>query len=106
MCSAAGWRLYSQNVRKLVGGLGVSGDTSCTDHIIAWRVRDLLQLDNVPAGVAGASGDNMINDFIFDSRTTQTLSPSGYGHPTCDAVATSITAGLPATNPLGPNPGQ
>ena len=23
----------------LVGGIGVSGDTSCTDHIVAWKVR-------------------------------------------------------------------
>jgi uncharacterized protein GlcG (DUF336 family) len=101
-----GLALYSQSVRKIVGGLGVSGDTSCTDHNIAWKVRDLLQLDNVPAGVAGAGGDNMINDYIFDSRTAAMVSPSGYGHPTCDVVATSITSGLPATNPLGPNPGQ
>jgi hypothetical protein len=32
----------------LVGGLGVSGDSSCADHNIAWRVRDSLNLDTVP----------------------------------------------------------
>jgi hypothetical protein len=106
-----GLALYSQGTRKLVGGVGVSGDTSCTDHIIAWKVRDLLQLDNVPAGVAGGggaggAGDNMINDYILDSRTGRATSPSGYGHPTCDTLATSIVSGLPATNPLGPSPGQ
>jgi uncharacterized protein GlcG (DUF336 family) len=95
-----GLALYTTNVRKLVGGLGVSGDTSCTDHIIAWKVRGLLQLDNVPAGVAGAGGDNMINDLITAANGV-TSSPSGFGHPSCDALATSITAGLPATNPLG-----
>jgi uncharacterized protein GlcG (DUF336 family) len=100
-----GLALYTEGMRKLVGALGVSGDTSCTDHIIAWKVRDLLQLDNVPAGVAGAGGDNMINDLIIGSNG-QTTSASGFGHPTCDSLATSITAGLPATNPLGPNPGQ
>src|SRR3954471_705033 len=26
--------------KKLVGGVGVSGDTSCADHSIAWRVRN------------------------------------------------------------------
>lgn len=26
----------------LVGGLGVSGDTSCTDHVVAWKVRHLF----------------------------------------------------------------
>src|SRR5213078_4273964 len=34
-----GLALYKQTSKKLVGGLGVSGDTSCTDHIIAWKVR-------------------------------------------------------------------
>jgi uncharacterized protein GlcG (DUF336 family) len=87
-----------------VGGLGVSGDTSCTDHIIAWKVRDMLNMGNVPNGVGGAlGGDNMINDFTSDRSTGQQISASGYGHPTCDAAATSITSGLPATNPLGPH---
>ena len=25
--------------KRMVGGIGVSGDTSCADHNIAWRVR-------------------------------------------------------------------
>jgi uncharacterized protein GlcG (DUF336 family) len=100
-----GLGLYKPN-KKLVGGLGVSGDTSCTDHIIAWKVRDILALDSVPAGVAGAGADNMINDITFDHSTGQQVSPSGYGHPTCDSTATSINSNLPVTNPLGPNPVQ
>lgn len=100
-----GLALYRQG-RKLVGGLGVSGDTSCTDHIIAWRVRDALGLDNVPAGVAGAAADNMINDIFNDRTAGQLVSPSGYGHPTCDATATTITNNLTSSNPLGPNPLQ
>jgi hypothetical protein len=28
-----------------VGGLGVSGDASCTDHMVAWRTRNTLSLD-------------------------------------------------------------
>src|SRR3989442_14796733 len=36
----------------LVGGLGVSGDASCADHNIAWKMRYNLRLDHVPAGVA------------------------------------------------------
>ena len=90
--------------RRLVGGLGVSGDTSCTDHIIAWRVRDLLGFDNVPAGVAGTAADNMINDIYQDRNLGQSVSPSGYGHPTCDSTATSITNSLTSSNPLGSNP--
>lgn len=96
-----GLALYATG-KKLVGGLGVSGDTSCTDHIIAWKVRNLLQFDYVPKGVGGTTnGDNMINDFLVDRDTGQVVSTSGYGHPTCDALATSITSGLPATLPLG-----
>jgi uncharacterized protein GlcG (DUF336 family) len=34
---------------RIVGGLGVSGDTACADHEIAKRVRDLAQL-NPPGG--------------------------------------------------------
>ena len=99
-----GLALYRQgSPKKLVGGLGVSGDTSCTDHIIAWKVRDILGLDNVPAGVAGTGGDNIINDVFLDRSTGATISPSGYGHPTCDTSATGISSSLPLTAPLGPN---
>src|SRR5215471_14773310 len=34
-----GVALYSNG--KIIGGLGISGDTSCTDHEIAKRVRDI-----------------------------------------------------------------
>lgn len=34
---------------RIIGGLGVSGDTACADHEIAKRVRDLAQL-NPPGG--------------------------------------------------------
>src|SRR5260221_7975945 len=34
-----GLGLYAAG-KKLVGGVGVSGDTSCADHNIAWRVRN------------------------------------------------------------------
>jgi hypothetical protein len=37
----------------LIGGLGVSGDSSCADHNIACRTRHNLKLDYVPAGVSG-----------------------------------------------------
>jgi uncharacterized protein GlcG (DUF336 family) len=31
----------------IVGGVGVSGDTSCADHNISWRVRHILNLDQM-----------------------------------------------------------
>jgi len=79
----------------LVGAIGVSGDTSCTDHIVAWRVRDRLTLDYVPAGPAGAGKDNIIHDL----NGTGT-SPSGFGHPACDPGSVGIATNLTSTNPL------
>jgi uncharacterized protein GlcG (DUF336 family) len=96
-----GLALYNSTGR-LVGGVGVSGDTSCTDHIVAWKVRFALNLDNVTAGVSPTGDDNMINDTTSDPVTGHTVSAGGFGHPTCDAVATAATAALPATHPTGP----
>jgi hypothetical protein len=43
---------------------GVSGDSSCADHNIAWRTRHALGLEHVPDGVSGdASGaGNIVYD--------------------------------------------
>jgi len=43
----------------LVGAVGVSGDSSCADHTIAWRTRNHLNLDHVPGGV-GPDGVDQI----------------------------------------------
>lgn len=92
---------------KLVGAVGVSGDTSCTDHVIAWKVRHALNLDNVPAGVApGAPNgtDNIILDITPDANGHE-KSASGWGHPLCPgAPVAAIAAALPVTHPVGPNP--
>jgi len=44
-----GLALYNSENKK-VGAIGVSGDTSCTDHAVAWRLRALMGLNHVPAG--------------------------------------------------------
>jgi uncharacterized protein GlcG (DUF336 family) len=41
---------------KIIGGLGVSGDTSCTDHEIAKRIRELAGLN--PTG--GSAADDIV----------------------------------------------
>ena len=64
---------------KLIGGLGVSGDSSCADHNIAWRTRASLILDKVPNGVTTKKNDNI----IFDINATTGKSSSGFGHPKC-----------------------
>ena len=46
---------------KVIGGLGVSGDTSCADHAIAYRMRHLAGLDGTPPGGVGPNGTDNIN---------------------------------------------
>jgi uncharacterized protein GlcG (DUF336 family) len=79
----------------ILGGLGVSGDTSCADHNIAWRVRKALGLGQVPAGVAPGNNDGIIYDVTGSHGNF--ASKSGFGQPTCggteQAVAVSIGAG-------------
>ena len=97
-----GLTLYTSTGR-LIGGLGVSGDTSCADHIIAWKTRHALNLDNVPAGPAGAGKDNIIHDTVVDPATGHTTSKSGFGHPACSPESTKIANALPTSHPPGPN---
>ena len=87
----------------LVGALGVSGDTSCTDHIIAWKTRHALNFDNVPSGVSGTGDDNMILDTSVDPDTGHTTSTSGFGHPACGVGGEApIIGDLPVSFPVGP----
>jgi uncharacterized protein GlcG (DUF336 family) len=83
----------------LVGALGVSGDSSCADHNIAWRTRNNLALDYVPGGVSGdpARPDNIVYDITSQLGQQEGVSESGWGHPACSATATGIAAGLPPT---------
>jgi uncharacterized protein GlcG (DUF336 family) len=60
---------------KVIGGLGLSGDSACADHVIAYRMRRLAGLDKVPSGVAPDGTDNI----IYANGTA----PTGYQHPHC-----------------------
>jgi hypothetical protein len=82
--------------RKVVGAVGVSGDTSCADHMIAWRVRSALVLDYVNGGVSGdaARPDNIVYDIVPNPAGGSGVSAAGFGHPLC--IATGAPAGLPA----------
>jgi len=90
-----GLALYNKE-GKLVGALGVSGDSSCADHNIAWKVRHALDLDHVPSGVSPTGDDNIVYD-IKDGN-----SASGWGHPACSDAATAIGNKLPTSHPVGP----
>jgi uncharacterized protein GlcG (DUF336 family) len=91
-----GFALYDTD-GNLVGGLGVSGDTSCTDHIIGWRLRHALNLDNVPDGPAPSHTDNI----IFAEGTID-----GFEHPECfdtddHGNHVEIANNLPTSDPVG-----
>jgi len=92
-----GLALYASG-KKIVGGVGLSGDTSCADHFIAWRVRNLLKLDHM-AGMYAVSGDGAHPDnIVFDLTPDPNGGPDskstrGFGQPKC------INTGDPATLP-------
>jgi uncharacterized protein GlcG (DUF336 family) len=105
-----GLGLYTAG-HKIVGGVGVSGDTSCADHNIGWRVRHLLGYDHMAASdtlpavpgpaslFAGDSThpDNIIFDITPNPSGGTGNSTSGFGHPTC-----LNTAGSSALPPVVP----
>ena len=96
-----GLALYNAQ-HQIVGAVGVSGDTSCADHIIAWRTRHALILDYVPSGVAPGA-PNGTDNIIFDitvNATGHPVSASGFGHPECSAASTTAGNALPTTEPI------
>ena len=82
-----GLALYGADGNR-VGGVGVSGDTSCRDHMVAWETRNKLALDFVTGGVSVdvERPDNIIFDIT-----------NGFGHPFCldpdaeEAAALALT---------------
>jgi uncharacterized protein GlcG (DUF336 family) len=77
---------------QIVGAIGVSGDTSCADHNIAWRARHNLNLDFLAGTIPGPAGlfagdpthpDNIIYDIVANPNGGTGNSPSGFGHPSC-----------------------
>jgi hypothetical protein len=107
-----GLALYDAN-GKIVGGLGVSGDTSCSDHNIAWRTRRNINLDHLASipGVAGLFAgdathpDNVIFDIAANVNGGTGISATGFGHPTClnnPASAPAATGKPPVASGLPP----
>ena len=66
--------LYSGG--KVIGGLGLSGDSACADHAIAYRMRARAALDGIPAGVGLNGTDNI--DYLTTGEA-----PNGFKHPHC-----------------------
>lgn len=61
---------------NVIGGLGVSGDSACTDHVIAYRMRRLAGFDKIPGGVGYNGTDNIDYYNTADG-------PNGFKHPHC-----------------------
>jgi uncharacterized protein GlcG (DUF336 family) len=87
-----GLALYNKE-GKVVGALGVSGDSSCADHNIAWKLRAELKLDYVPTGVSDEKNDNIVYDI------ENGVSKGGWGHPACAEESTTIAQSLSKTFP-------
>lgn len=72
------------STKTKVGAIAISGDFRCTDHVIAWKVREKLRkgaysVANVPYGLSSAHNDALVQD--VDPVTRQ--SKSGYGYFVC-----------------------
>jgi uncharacterized protein GlcG (DUF336 family) len=111
-----GLGLYTSPSAK-VGGVGVSGDTSCTDHLVSWYLRKKLNLDHLLgvggfALLTGADNSKHPDNIVFDlelndnNSHTNTVGPyfseSGVGHPSCGAKnkdAEDIAKALPDVVP-------
>ncbi len=89
-----GLALYN-SAGDIVGGIGVSGDSSCADHNIAWRTRHALQLDYVAAGVSADKNDNIVYDIDGGK------SAGGFGHPTCGGKEKDLLTSLPSSRKAG-----
>jgi hypothetical protein len=91
----------------LLGAVGVSGDSSCADHNIAWRTRDNLDLDFVPRPGNPADAisgdvdrpDNIVYDIAPQAGQMPGVSASGWGHPVCSDAAVGIAGALPIVEP-------
>lgn len=94
-----GLALYDET-GKLLGALGVSGDTSCADHNVAWKLRHALELDHVPAGVSEIKGkihatdDNIVYDDVE------------WAHPVCSDKSREVAELFFKTRPTRPFPGD
>jgi uncharacterized protein GlcG (DUF336 family) len=96
-----GLALYSSK-GVLIGGIGVSGDTSCADHNISWRTRHSLNLDFVPAGVsAKTTTTSIIRDWSpypawgTTSRTPSARSPASTTYPRSARACRPFRKSLP-----------
>ncbi len=94
---------------QIVGGVGVSGDTSCSDHFIGWRVRHNLGLDRL-ANIAGVAGESAIPRIRTTSFMTSSRIPAAALERAQAGTVILLVCPRPATPPHFPrlcsNPGH
>jgi uncharacterized protein GlcG (DUF336 family) len=74
---------------QVIGGLGVSGDSSCADHAIAYRMRHNAGFDKIPGGVGPSN-----TDISYAPVTTPPTPPTGFQQPHCFPYYPLVSAGL------------
>ena len=79
-----GIALYKNGVK--IGGLGVSGDTSCTDHAFVWKMRQSLGLEPL-SSVAQVEKLTIDNAGVYNALGK---------HPQCIGAVITDTAGYAA----------
>jgi len=82
-----GVALYSNG--QVIGGLGVSGDTSCADHAIAYRMRAQVSLNGTPSNdnisyYTGLGAGGLIT-------SADQVDPSQFKQPHCLGSGTDVT---------------
>ena len=80
----------------LVGGIGVSGDTSCADHNVAWRTRAALSFDWVPGGVGDPERPDNIN---YQGDSSNTELQNDFSHPACTIAGSDNVSQVSALLP-------
>lgn len=91
-----GLALYN-SAHMLVGAVGVSGDTSCADHNIAWRTRSTLNLDYVPSGV-GLPG--RLDNINYQGLVPVPSLRADFSHPICSIAGADGVSAISASLPL------
>ncbi len=90
-----GLALYNES--GIVGALGVSGDSSCADHNIAWRVREALGLGTTAVAYPGGVNANGHDGIIYDQT-------NAFSHAFCGGTEPTVANDIGASDGTLPPP--
>lgn len=81
---------------RVVGALGIAGDTPCANHNLAWLARHRLELDYVPAGVVFTADPSRPDNILYEGDVGDPAL-NDYTHPACSAADKADSAALSVT---------